>query len=123
MPEAAASASETVSRARYEREKEARLTAERLLEEKSRELYEMTLCLQKSLRKERELAALQADFITAVSHEFRTPLTIIDAAAHRLSRSVESLSNPDLEKKCQTIHGGIQKLTELIETCIRANPR
>ena len=42
--------------------------------------------LQDALNKEKELNALQRDFVAMASHEFRTPLAIIDSTAQRLKR-------------------------------------
>jgi hypothetical protein len=88
----AAPLSDTVPRRRYEREKQARLDAERLLEAKSRELYEANQRLQAEAdrlehavaertrdldraRAEAEAAnAAKTAFLAAMSHEIRTPL-------------------------------------------------
>ena len=84
--------SETVSRRRYDRERQARLAAERLLEDKSRELYEANQRLKAEAdRLEHAVAERTADldraraeaeaanaaktaFLAAMSHEIRTPL-------------------------------------------------
>ena len=110
--------STVVSRSRYEREKQARLLAERLLEDRSRELYEANQELANALEKERQVAKLQADFIYAISHEFRTPLTIIDGAAHRISKQAAILESQPITEKCNTIHAAIITLTKLIEKCL-----
>ena len=48
--------------------------------------------MQRSLDKERELSGLQRQFVSMVSHEFRTPLAIIDAGAQRVERRPEKIS-------------------------------
>jgi hypothetical protein len=89
---AAATVSDTVPRRRYERERQARIDAERLLEEKSRELYEANQRLKAEAdRLEHAVAERTADldraraeaeaanaaktaFLATMSHEIRTPL-------------------------------------------------
>ena len=51
------------------------------------ELREQAARLTTALDRERDLNALQRQFVTMVSHEFRTPLAIIDGAAKRLGKS------------------------------------
>lgn len=81
-----------VSRARYEREKAARKTAEALLEEKSRELYlanrqlneysqdleeavlTRTAEMRDALNKAEAASATRSRFLATMSHEIRTPL-------------------------------------------------
>jgi len=42
--------------------------------------------LEERLAHERRLAQLQGNFVSMASHEFRTPLTIIDGHAQRLAK-------------------------------------
>lgn len=117
-PLVASSTDDSVSRGRYERERAARLDAEQLLEQKSRELYEANQRLEQALMKEREIADLRASFITVISHEFRTPLTVIKGAAERISKS-EAADNPVIRAKCDNIRDAVARLTDLIEKCTR----
>lgn len=125
----------TVSRSRYEREKAARETAERLLEEKSRQLYHANVELQKksdslaaqveqrtrelSDALERAQAATRAKdlFLANMSHEVRTPLTGIVGIADLLA---ESHLSPDqkeqiaiLQDSCLTLKNIIDDLLDL----------
>lgn len=113
-----ASNPDSVSRLRYERERCARLEAERLLEIKSRELFEANRILEQTLQKERRLAELQMEFVNAISHEFRTPLTIIHGAAGRISKLTNCENSDSIHKKCESIQSAIQRLTRLIDRCL-----
>jgi signal transduction histidine kinase len=55
--------------------------------------------LDRLLAQERQVNALQRQFVTMASHEFRTPLAIIDAAAQRLARTKGELSAQYISEK------------------------
>ncbi len=107
-----------VSRGRYEREKRARIDAENLLEQKSRELFETNERLQHALKKEREIAEMRVRFISTLSHEFRTPLTVIKASVERLAK-IDSRDRASVEAKCEAIQSAVSRLTELVEKCTK----
>jgi signal transduction histidine kinase len=106
-----------------ERELEARVIQRtRALEEANRALQsevtertELQGQLRSALAKEREAMAAQRQFVAMVSHEFRTPLAIIDATAQRVllqhAPEAETLSAP-LAK----IRRAVQRLNGLIDT-------
>ncbi|MBL8699036.1 MAG: hypothetical protein JNK67_11725 [Alphaproteobacteria bacterium] len=73
--------------------------------------------LQRALAAEREMSAEQRRFISIASHEFRTPLTIIDGAAQRLGRHVGD-RNPDGEKLLLRIRAAVTRMTEIIERTV-----
>ncbi len=51
-----------------------------------RTLARQAAMLEEQLAQEQRLALLQRNFVSMASHEFRTPLTIIDGHARRLKR-------------------------------------
>jgi signal transduction histidine kinase len=55
-----------------------------------------------------------------ISHEFRTPLTIIDAAAQRLSRSQVELTPERIAEKTRQIKGAVSRMVELMESILAA---
>jgi len=128
-----------VWQARFERERRARKEAELLLEQKSRELFakneelvELTQGLEQevqtrtkelatSLAAEREMNQRQRTFISVVSHEFRTPLAIIDGTAQRLARNANTHDPADLMERVKRIRGGVGRLTELIERTLSSS--
>ncbi|MAI88891.1 hypothetical protein [Ponticaulis sp.] len=111
--------SETVSRERFNREKEARLEAERMLEARSRELYEANRSLSASLEKEQKLVALQYALITSINHEFRTPLTVVDGATTRIEKIATGESREGVLEKCSQIKRAVHNLTQLIERSLQ----
>lgn len=76
--------------------------------------------LQRSLDKERELSGLQRQFVSMVSHEFRTPLAIIDGNAQRLQRRPEKITADRVLKVVKTIRTSVMRLTDLMESVLSA---
>lgn len=71
--------------------------------------------LQEALSKEKELNELQRQFVSMVSHEFRTPLAIIDSSARRLVRRRENASSEDIDKRTTKIKNAVHRMLNLIE--------
>ena len=71
--------------------------------------------LADALAKEKNASATQRAFVSMVSHEFRTPLTIIDAEAYRMIRTKEAISPDDVERRAKSIRGSVTKMVNLIE--------
>ena len=76
--------------------------------------------LRRSLDKERELSGLQRQFVAMVSHEFRTPLAIIDGNAQRLLRGQDKLSVERVSKVARSIRTSVLRLTDLMESVLSA---
>lgn len=68
-----------------------------------------------ALAKEKSASATQRAFVSMVSHEFRTPLTIIDGEAYRLIRIKETISPEDIEKRARSIRHSVARMVNLIE--------
>jgi two-component system, OmpR family, sensor kinase len=61
---------------------------------------------------------LQRNFISMASHEFRTPLTIIDGHAQRLISTKERLTPDDMAGRARKIRNAVRRMTHLIENLI-----
>lgn len=79
-----------------------------MLEEKSR-------ALEEALAREQAASALQKQFIDMVSHEFRTPLTIIDGNAQIIQKRGDTLDAKTLEKRAKTIRSSVSRLIHIME--------
>lgn len=84
------------------------------------ELVDRNKELDKALLKEKELTALQSQFISMVNHEFRTPLSIIDGNALRVLRRCTSPSSDQLKKGMERTRSSISHLTGLMESMLSA---
>jgi len=76
--------------------------------------------LKIALDKERELNGLQRQFVSMVSHEFRTPLAIIDGNAQRMMRRLQTMDPDRLNKGLRNVRRSVSRLTELMESVLNA---
>jgi len=79
-------------------------------------LMERTSQLKEALKKEKEIRQMQNEFVAMVSHEFKTPLQIIDSTREVLTRKLKKLSNVDesIDKSFDKIKHAIKRLNGLI---------
>jgi PAS domain S-box-containing protein len=93
---------------------------EKLVEARTAEVEEKNAELDRLLRQEREANALQRRFVAMISHEFRTPLAIIDSAAQRLTRTKSAVTSEYLAEKSDQIKGAVARMVELMESILAA---
>lgn len=71
--------------------------------------------LQSALAKERDLSQLKSEFVSLVSHEFRTPLEVILSSADNLRRYHDRLEPAKREQLLQTIHRSVRRMSGMME--------
>jgi signal transduction histidine kinase len=71
--------------------------------------------LLKSLAREKELSALKTNFVSMVSHEFRTPLGIIMSSSEILHAYFERLEKPEREEHLLSIEKNTRRMANLME--------
>ena len=81
-------------------------------------LEQQSSMLQERLAEEQRLMQLQRNFVSMASHEFRTPLTIIDAHAQRLMAMKNRLEPEDLAERARKIRTSVVRMTHLIHNLI-----
>jgi two-component system OmpR family sensor kinase len=81
-------------------------------------LEQQASMLREKLAEEQRLMLLQRNFVSMASHEFRTPITIIDAHAQRLISMKERLRPDDLAERAGKIRKSARRMTHLIESLI-----
>jgi len=77
--------------------------------------HESARQMEVALEKERKLNGLQRQFVSMVSHEFRTPLAIIDGRARRLDKRADTMPSDQIRAIVHSIRGAVQRLTGLME--------
>lgn len=68
-----------------------------------------------ALQREEELNKLRSKMITTISHEFRTPLTVINNSTSLLDKYYDRLSDSKREEQYQRIRQSIFYLTDLLQ--------
>ena len=71
--------------------------------------------LEEKLAAERHLTQVQRNFVSMASHEFRTPLTIIDGHAGRLLKLCERLGIEEIGLRAGKIRAAVLRMTHLID--------
>jgi two-component system OmpR family sensor kinase len=74
--------------------------------------------LQDELAEEQRVTVLQRNFVSMASHEFRTPLAIIDGHAQRLNSLKDRLTSAELAERAGKIRHAVRRMTELIDNLI-----
>ena len=74
--------------------------------------------LESALEREKDLNKLQRQFVSMVSHEFRTPLAIIDSTAQRLKNSAEKETPESIGKRADNIRSAVERMTHLMESTL-----
>jgi signal transduction histidine kinase len=89
-----------------------------------RRLLEQAAALEAGLENERRLMEQQRDFVTMTSHEFRTPLTIIDGHAQRLIKMQDRLDAADAADAAERgtrIRSAVQRITNIMDSLLGAS--
>jgi two-component system OmpR family sensor kinase len=74
--------------------------------------------LQQKLAEEQRLTLLQRNFVAMASHEFRTPLAIIDGHTQRLISMRDRLTTEELAERARKIRSMVRRMTQLIDNLI-----
>ncbi len=83
-----------------------------------RTLARQAALLEEQLAHEQRLALAQRNFVSMASHEFRTPLTIIDGHARRLDKVREGVSAREIGERAGKIRAAVLRLTHLIDNLL-----
>jgi signal transduction histidine kinase len=87
----------------------------------SERIKQQQLELQKELEHERKVSELYRSFGAMLSHQFRTPLAIIDASMQRLIRAGERMTSEQVISRAVKVKAATDRLTHLIESILNAD--
>ena len=76
------------------------------------------ITLNEKLAQEKKLAEMQSNFFSMASHEFRTPLTIIDGHAQRLINRQDRIEEGEIAERSGKIRQAVARMTGVIGTLI-----
>ena len=76
--------------------------------------------LKSALAKEKELNQLQRQFVSMASHEFRTPLAIIDSSAQHLRRKSGQSTPERTIERAERIREAVARMVQLIDATLAA---
>jgi two-component system OmpR family sensor kinase len=81
-------------------------------------LAQQAAMLQEKLAEEQRLTLLQRNFVSMASHEFRTPLGIIDGHAQRMISMRDRLTADELAERARKVRNAVRRMTQLIANLI-----
>jgi two-component system, OmpR family, sensor kinase len=86
-----------------------------------RTLARQAALLEEQLAQEQRLALLQRNFVSMASHEFRTPMTIIDGHARRLIKMKDSMATSEVGERAGKIRSAVLRMTHLIDNLLNSS--
>ncbi|MGD0815345.1 MAG: PAS domain S-box protein [Verrucomicrobiota bacterium] len=89
---------------------ESKRLAQEVIEHKDNEEHS-----RQELKLERELNRIKSQFVSMVSHEFRTPLCVINTAAYLLGGYSERLTSEELSEHAKEIQFAVGRMTRMME--------
>lgn len=86
--------------------------------ESQRTLAEQASILKEQLAQEQHLSSLQRNFVSMVSHEFRTPLNVIDGHAQRLIKTKDLITPKEIGERANKLRVSVARITNLIDNLL-----
>src|SRR5205085_1112370 len=84
-------------------------------------LAQQASMLEEQLADEQRLALLQRNFVSMASHEFRTPLTVIDGHAQRLIKLKDRMPTEEINERASQVRGAVLRMTHLIDNLLNSS--
>ena len=86
-----------------------------------RTLARQAAMLAEQLAQEQRLALLQRNFVSMASHEFRTPMTVIDGHARRLIKLKDNMTPSEIGERAGKICSAVLRMTHLIDNLLNSS--
>lgn len=91
---------------------------EKTVLERTERIRVQTKRLKEALNTEKEFNAMQREFVLMATHEFRTPLTIIDSTAQSVARRPEKFAPEALRERMEKVRNAVKRLIGLMESAL-----
>lgn len=88
------------------------------LMQSQRGLAQQATMLEEKLAHEQYVTQLQRNFVSMITHEFRTPLTQIDGQAQRLLNMKDRLRPEDIDERTGRIRTAVVRIVRLIDSLV-----
>ena len=88
------------------------------LVESQRHLARQAVMLEEQLAHEQTATQLQRNFVSMITHEFRTPLAQIDAHAQRFIKMKDRLTPEDIAERAGRLRGAVARIVRLIDNLV-----
>lgn len=95
----------------------------KIREEQIRESKKVEYEVRLALQNEKDINELKSRFISTISHEFRTPLTIIQTSTELLERFDERLPTGKKKDHYRRIKATVENMTDLLDNILVSNRR
>ena len=86
-----------------------------------RSLSQQANMLEERLAEEQRLNQMQQDFVSMVSHEFRTPLTLVDGQAQRLAKTAHGAAGTDVAERAGKIRKAVLRMITVIDKLLNSS--
>jgi two-component system, OmpR family, sensor kinase len=83
-------------------------------------LAQQASMLEERLAHEQHLTELQRNFVSMASHEFRTPLTIIDGHAQRMIKTKDRLEAGEIAERAGKVRAAVLRMTSLMDNLLNS---
>lgn len=88
------------------------------IQERTIELKQAKEALEKALVQEQEINTLRARLIASISHEFRTPITVIQSSCGILQRYIDKMTSEQRQKQFGHIEESSRRLVNILDAVI-----
>jgi signal transduction histidine kinase len=88
------------------------------LKQRNQELIHLQKQLEQSLKKEQSLSEMKSRLITTISHEFRTPLTVIMTSNELIRYKLEKQKTENLERHFDQVNESVKRIEQILNSAI-----